>query len=588
MPIDAPVVQCLVHEIQQLLPVKIARIYQTAHDEFRFSCYGGGDEFALLFSLNPQYSRFHSVPDSRENTPNVSSFCLLLRKYFSGSRLIALEAIPFERIIKFTFETFDPIVGLGQKVIWLELTGRSANLIVCEPNNTIIDCLKRKPASKPGERDLNVDSVYELPATKSRWQPVTLTAAEFLTLFAEIPNEVILNDFFTKQWLGLSAPAIETICRNAGIAPTASRGELNDDQISVLYDSFNNWSEQLKKTDFAPYGIYKSEVLQDFVAFKPNLQRADCTFKPLENLNEAVAASLGINSQINRFREVSEGLAHRIKNNYDKNRRKLDKQIQEAKQAEKSEIHRITGELLNTYGYQVQKGMTSIALPNHYDVDGSDLQISLNPALSAHENAAVYYKKYQKAKKGQESIAVQIKKTEEMIDYWDSLATMVNTAATLEDLELIREELDVDSTRHKKATVNKSQKKVPESKPRQFTTPDGHTILVGRNNIQNDRLTFKIAAPTDWWFHTQKIPGSHVIVRLEPGTVIDDETIFYACQLAVFYSKTRKGTKVPVDYTQRKYVKKPQNASPGFVIYDNFRTGITTPDETVLNKLGAE
>jgi predicted ribosome quality control (RQC) complex YloA/Tae2 family protein len=315
----------------------------------------------------------------------------------------------------------------------------------------------------------------------------------------------------------------------------------------------------------------------------------------LDSLNKAVADTIGIHHDAVRFLEIRQNVLHKIGAQLEKNRKKLSKQTREADQAEQSETLRITGELLTIYGYQINKGTQEIALPNHYDPDGSKITIRLNPALTANENAQHYFKKYQKAKKGQLAIAEQIAKTKEVIDYLESLEAMAETATAPEDLELIIEEIEEHPTvgrpaksGSKSGKNNKSKKPDAPAKPRQFTSPAGHLIWVGRNNLQNDRLTFKMAAPVDWWFHTQKIPGSHVILKLLPGIEIDDETINYACQLAVYFSKGRPSTKVPVDFTQRKNVKKPPASKPGFVIYDYFKTAIITPDPEILRKLGVE
>jgi len=590
MPFDAPVVACLAQEIDRLLPVKIDKIYQPLKDEFLFSCYGGGEAFKLLISLNPKYARFHRCDDTKVNPLQPSSFCMLLRKYFGGSKLTAIQAIPFERILKLSFEVYDPLEGLSQKYIWIEFTGKTANLIVTNEQNRIIDCWRRSYPKDSGDRDLSAGSPYELPPTGGRWKPVTISAPEFTLLMAQVPSETSVESFLLKHWYGLSSPSLREILHTSGLDQKSQCGELLPEQAEALYRSFSDWADALAAGKYQPSGLYDEQgKLQDFMAFTPHYPLSGYSVRPLPSLNAAVVATINFRHDLARLMEAKSNLLRKIRNLIEKNAKKLEKQKQEAAAAEQSDHWRIIGELLTTYGYQIPKGATETSVVNYYDPEGNTILIPLNPALSAQENAQVYFKKYQKAKKGQIAIAEQIAKTQETLDYLESLEAMAETGSTLEDLALIQEELEEKTdTPLKKKPGTKPGKTEAPAKPRQYVTPAGHTLLVGRNNIQNDRLTFKIAGPNDWWFHTQKIPGSHVILKLLPGTEVDDETLNYACQLAVFFSKARHSTKVAVDYTQRKHVKKPPASKPGFVIYDDFKTAIITPDPYLLNTLGIE
>ncbi len=590
MPFDAPVVACLAQEIHRLLPVKIDKIYQPLKDEFLFSCYGGGEAFKLLISLNPQYARFHRCDEGKANPLQPSPFCMLLRKYFGGSKLTAVHAVPFERILKLAFEVYDPVEGLSQKYIWVEFTGKTANLVVTNEQNRIIDCWRRYFPKNNNDRDLTAGSIYELPPTGGRWRPVTVSAAEFAQLMAQVPADTGVEDFLLKHWYGLSAPSLREILHSAGLALKSRCSELTPEMTVALYRAFSDWAEMMAAGNYQPSGLYDSQGnLHDFMAFTPHYPVPGYTLRPLPSLNTAVALTIGSRHDAARFNETRNNLLRKIRHLIEKNAKKLEKQKQEAAAAEQSDHWRIMGELLTIYGYQIPKGATETRLVNHYDPEGNTLLIPLNPALSAQENAQVYFKKYQKAKKGQTAIAEQIAKTRETLEYLESLEAMAETGSTLEDLALIQEELEEKpDIQLKKKPGTKPGKADAPAKPRQFVTPSGHTLLVGRNNLQNDRLTFKTAGPNDWWFHTQKIPGSHVILKPLPGTEVDDETLNLACQLAVYYSKARHSTKVPVDYTQRKHVKKPPAAKPGFVIYDDFKTAIITPDPHLLKILGIE
>jgi predicted ribosome quality control (RQC) complex YloA/Tae2 family protein len=587
MPIDAPVIAGLAKEINARLPVKIDKIHQPYSDEFIFSCFGGGASFKLLLSLNAQYGRFQLYQGTKKNPLSPAAFCMLLRKHFGGAKLISVTAVPFERIARFTFEGYDPLTGLTSKNIWLELTGKSANLVITNTAGKIIDSW-RKIHPRPGGRDLNNGLPYQLPATGGRWLPPTLDCGRFTALLASLPDTVTLDRFFPAHWYGLSAPAVREIIYRARLRPEQSCRQLTPAAADRLYAAFAAWSAAVSQDDLQPTGLYnESGLLIDFTAFPINHPPANTVARPLSSLNETVVTSLETQHETARFREAQHNLLRTIKLQITKNRKKLGKQETEAAQAEKGDDWRIRGELLTSFGWQIFKGQRECVLPNYYDPQNREIVIKLDPALTAPENAKHYFKKYQKAKKGQQAIAAQIAKTNETIAYLESLESMAGNALTAADLELVKEEFDPIKKRHNnKSGAKNITRPKPEAKPRQFLCPAGHQILVGRNNLQNDRLTFKVAAPGDLWFHTQKIPGSHVILKAQPGVAVDDESLYYACQLAVYFSKGRPSTKVPVDYTQRKNVKKPPAANPGFVIYDYFKTAIITPDRELLAKLG--
>lgn len=593
MPIDAPVIGCLSQELRRYLPVKIDKIWQPYPDEFIFSCFGSGASFKLLLSVHPQFGRFHLFSGARENPINPSPFCMLLRKHLGGAKLITVDAVPFERVARFSFETYEPIEGLSKKRIYLELIGRNANLILTAENDRIIDSWRRVSPIKPGDRELLSDSRYLLPPSAGRWQPVSIGAEQFSALLDQVPADVSLEKFLWKHWNGLSALAISEITAAAGFSPQTTRAQLSPDGITALYDAFVSWATPLGAGIYEPTCLYPegSDEPIDCAAFGVHYPPKGTIARAVPNLLEPVAVIGNSRHENHRFLENRAHLNHLVNLQLEKAGLKLEKQQAEAAAADKGDELRIAGELLITSAHQISKGTTEVCLTNYYDPAGGTLTIALNPALTAAENAQVYFKKYQKAKKGQLAIAEQLVKTQAVIEYLESLATLIQNAANLSDLELIREELDqsLSESRHRpRGKAKPVSKKTQSAEPRRFTTPDGHMIWVGRNNLQNDRLTFKMAAPGDLWFHTQKIPGSHVILKLNPGTPLNDAALNSACQLAVYFSKARNSVKVPVDYTQRKHVKKPPGSKPGFVIYDDFKTAIITPDPAILSRLGIE
>lgn len=587
MPLDAPLIAAVATEINALLPVKTDRIHQPHPEEFIWTCYGMGHSFKLLFSLHSRYARLHLYEGAIENSTNVSPFCTVLRKYFTGSKLINVASVSFERIIRLTFEVYQEPIGLTKKEIYLELTGKSSNLIITDENGIIVDLWRKSGGPQSRERELAVDAKYEVPSTGGRWKPVTVSRADFITLAAQLPPEVTPPKFLLKHWYGLSTTMANEIIEDAGLKPDLPCHQYSETDFAKLYDSFQDWADSVKSGKFEPCCLYSPEGKPvDCSALPIHHPEGSLIAKAVPSINQAVAAVFVDRQETERFSELKNSWLKKVQAPLNKTRTKLGKQEQEAAQAEQGDEWRIMGELLTTYGSQIQKGNKSARLTNHYDPENSEIEIPLNPALSVWDNAQHYFKKYHKAKKGQLAIAAQLAKTRESLDYLESIETMVLNAVNQADLKLIQEEWELANNKQVKKANPSSKKKEAPAEPRQFQTPAGHTLLVGRNNLQNDRLTFKIADPTDWWFHTQKIPGSHVILRPKPGIAVDDETLNFACQLAAYFSKARQSTKIPVDYTQRKYVKKPPASKPGFVIYDNFKTAIITPDMDLLEALG--
>jgi predicted ribosome quality control (RQC) complex YloA/Tae2 family protein len=589
MPVDAPVLAGLVQELNRMLPLKIEKIFQPYPEEIIFNAFGSGVSCKILISLHSQYGRLTLFDGVRENPAHPSAFCMLLRKHFGGGKLIGIKPVLFERICRLTFEVYDQYQGLSHKGIWLELTGKSSNLIITDNDDNIIDRWRKTGASQTMGRELAAGVKYEFPGTGGRWEPVSLSWEQFQALVSGVPEDVPIEKFLLKHWYGLSPLTVREITGKAGIKTTEPCGSVPAMALEKLYRSFQEWSQALSGQCFEPSRLSDPEgQTVDCSAFMIHYPPAGHMVQNVTSLNRTVSDIMERHSEGQRFDNLKNNLLHMVKARSDKARTKYGKQQAEADAAEQGDSYRIMGELLTTYGSRIQKGAAQVTLLNHYHPDpaNAEMLISLNPALTAQENAQIYFKKYQKAKKGRQAIALQLRRTQETIDYFESVETLIQNARNLVDLSFIQTELDQEE--HPKASGNPSGKfkNEPAAEPRRFVTPEGDLIYVGRNNLQNDRLTFKIAGPNDLWFHTQKIPGSHVILKLKTGNSLTDAALNYACQLAAYFSKARQSTKIPVDYTPRKHVNKPSGSKPGFVIYHDFKSAIITPDPEILGKLG--
>jgi predicted ribosome quality control (RQC) complex YloA/Tae2 family protein len=587
MPVDAPVLAGLVQELRRLLPVKVEKIFQPYPEEILLNGFGSGVSCKILISLHSQYGRITLLEGTRDNPAQPSAFCMLLRKHFGGAKLMEITTIPFERICRLTFEVYDSYQGLSKKRIWLELTGKSSNLVITTDEDIIIDAWRKTGINQRTGRELAPGVKYEFPGTGGRWQPVSLSWGQFQDLIAHIPPDVALEKFLLKHWYGLSTLTIHEIAGAAGIKPTDPCGNISETALLKIYRTFCDWSEAVLKQHFEPSRLCDPDGKTiDCSAFIINYPPDNYRVEKITSLNPTVSAIMERNAADQRFEILKNNLQHSVKSRIGKAQTKFAKQQAEAEIAEQGDSYRIMGELLTTYGSQIHKGATEVTLMNHYDPSNAEMMIPLNPALSAQENAQHYFKKYQKAKKGRQAIALQLKRTQAAIDYLESVEALIQNAQDLADLRLIQAELENEERAKAPDNPLGKAKKELAAEPRRFLTPEGDLILVGRNNLQNDRLTFKTAGPNDLWFHAQKIPGSHVILKLKTGNSLTDKALNYACQLAAYFSKAQQSTKIPVDYSQRKNVNKPPGSKPGFVIYHDFKTAIITPNPELLQKLG--
>jgi predicted ribosome quality control (RQC) complex YloA/Tae2 family protein len=367
-----------------------------------------------------------------------------------------------------------------------------------------------------------------------------------------------------------------------GYPETVQIGDLPDDAGIHLKNVFQALIEESIKP--TPRLITDVQgMIKDFSAY-PITQQGIKSI-PAPNLNEVIVKTLHAWDQESiRQNECSE-LNRFLKERIGKLLKKAGKQSEELTAAEDADQFRISGELLSIQVNSIKKGQTQISLPNYYDADYKDVSISLRPDLTPSENIQHYFKKYQKAKKGQIAIEHQLNLTYEEIGYLKGILTALEDKLTTDEIWEIRNELTEEGYL-KKAKLPQAKRKTTSS-PRRFISSDGIPIDVGRNNFQNDRLTLKISSPKDIWFHTQGIPGSHVLVRGD-GQPLPDTTLLEAAHLAAWFSQARNSTKIPVDYTERRHVKKPAGSRPGFVLYQPFQTVIVTPDPALLLKLGVE
>ncbi|MFZ5815577.1 MAG: Rqc2 family fibronectin-binding protein [Bacillota bacterium] len=576
MAFDSTVMAAVVAELnQKLLGGRISKIYQPEPDELALLCYSGGANHRLLLSGNPRQARLHLTSIEKKNPPVPPTFCMLLRKYIEGGRITAIRQVGRDRICRMSIAVTDELGNPAEFTLVAEVMGKHSNLVLLNPQGRIVDAVRRVTEEVNRYRELLPGLAYIAPPPTGKLDPAALTAEQLAARAGDAtqPAWQLLLD--AVDGLGPML-AREAVARAgfppeepvAGVSLAALSGavralaEVREWEPRLLYDE----QGRLKEFHVIPLAHWPGRAQTGFAS-----------------VSACLDAYYGGRAEEEKFRALRGSLAKLVRDEAGRVRRKLKAQRESLATAESAEAFRIQGELITANLWQIQKGETEARVVNYYDPDGGEVVIPLDPTLTPSENAQAYYRRYQKARSGLAIIQEQVARSEAELAYLEQVEVALDQASSLPDLEEIRRELAAEGyigekpekDRKRGAEAPKEQRAQP---PLTIRSSDGLEIWVGRNNRQNDYLTMKLAAPHDLWFHTKEIPGSHVILRVPPGREVPERAIHEAAALAAYHSRARHSSGVPVDYTLRKHVRKPNGARPGMVIYDNQKTLWVTPD----------
>ncbi|NLF45210.1 MAG: fibronectin/fibrinogen-binding protein [Syntrophomonadaceae bacterium] len=586
MPFDGLTIRAVTDELHEtLLNARIDKIFQPEKDELIFLIRQSstGANHRLLISANVNWARIHLDSNKNSNPVSPPSFCMLLRKYLEGGKIKSIEQIDFERIVHITIEALDDFREWKEKVLICEFMGRHSNIILTDPDSGIIlDAIKRFGSDVNSFREVLPGKPYIKPPEQDKLNPLTATEEEFSARVWSLNKDRLLGQVLFDIFTGISPVSSRDICFASGLDPTLPAEESGPFEHQTLYHYLQQRLQDVAQGMTAPTLIYKKGQLADYSPFP--FTPADAGDNKL-TMNETLDVFYHTKWQIMRLETFRSNYQRRVNDLLDKAHKKRFYQEGDLTRALKNDQYRIWGELLTSYAHTFQKGDQEVTLNNFYT--GLPETIPLDLRYNPIQNAQKYFKIYNKSRRAIVILEELLKKNAEEIEYLDSVILSLSLAESLPELEEIVEELEKGGY-IKSKTGKKGKTRTPEmSLPRSFISSDGLTILVGRNNRQNDLLTLKQADRDDLWFHTRDIPGSHVIVRLEQktGSIHDvpDKTLEEAAALAAYYSKARLSSKVPVDYTFRSNVKKPGGAKPGKVIYDNYWTIMADPqDQNIL------
>ena len=577
MALDGIVIANLVCELNQnILNSRINKIAQPEKDELLFTLKGPNGQQRLAMSASAPLPFLYLTDQNKKSPLTAPNFCMLLRKHIANGRIIRIEQPGLERIIRFEIEHLDDLGDLCHKILIVELMGKHSNIIFCQEDNTIIDSIKHISAQVSSVREVLPGRTYFIPETTRKENPLLSTRESFFTSVFRKPESVCKAIY--SSYTGISPSIANEICDRAGIDGDFSASSLNEDEQLHLFHHFEWFLTDIRELRFFPNIIYKGKEPIEFAAVRLHTYQNYET-KAFDSISNVLETYYAVRNVYTRIRQKSSDLRRIVATALERNRKKYILQQKQLKDTEKRETYKIYGELLNTYGYGLKEGAKSLEALNYYT--NEMITIPLNGDLSASENAKKYFDRYGKLKRTYEALTELVRETKAEIDHLESIATALDIAVLEEDLVQIKEELTDFGYIRKKRNEKRAKSK---SKPFHYISSDGFHMYVGKNNFQNDELTFQFSSGSDWWFHAKGMPGSHVIVKTD-GKELPDATFEEAGKLAGYYSKGKNSEKVEIDYLQRKHVKKPNGSAPGFVVYYTNYSLTIHPDITGIEQL---
>ena len=561
MAFDGITVACLVNELsRKLTGGRIYKIAQPETDELLLTIKTNSGQYRLVLSASASLPLVHLTEQNKPSPMTAPNFCMLLRKHLQNGRITAVTQPGLERIIHIDIEHLDELGDLCRKTLIVELMGKHSNIIFVNDENMILDSIKHISGLVSSIREVLPGRTYFIPETQNKCNPLTTEADDLSSLLSTKPMPVFKALYTT--FTGFSPIMAQELCYRAGIDGDMPTAGLTDNDYTKLSDEFAVLIDKIKSGRFQPVIAYKGEEPADFAAFPFNIYPAN-NQKEFDSVSVLLQEYYAEKNAVTRIRQKSVDLRKIVQTALERNVKKYDLQLQQMKDTEKKDKFRLYGEMITAYGYDVEQGAKSFEALNYYT--NEMITIPLDPTIPVMDNAKKYFDKYAKLKRTYEALSTLTEEVKSEIEHLESISTALDMALKEEDLTEIKEEL-VQTGYIKRHGSNQKKAKVT-SKPYHYVSSDGYDIYVGKNNLQNDFITFQMATGNDWWFHAKGVPGSHVLVRTNGETDMPDRTFEEAGRLAAYYSKNRGQDNVEIDYIHKKHVKKPASAKPGFVVY---------------------
>lgn len=586
MAFDGITVASIVKELSDnLTGGRIYKIAQPESDEIVLTIKTNADkgyQSKVVLSADASLPLIYVSEESKKAPMTAPVFCMVLRKHILNGRITSITQPGLERIVRFEVEHMDEMGDMRHKVLLIELMGKYSNIIFIDEENKIIDSIKHISASVSSVREVLPGREYFVTQTQDKADPLNTDITEFASLIRGKGMPVFKAIY--SSYTGLSSVCSQEICYRASIDADKSAIALTDAEFSSLYIAFSGLMSDVKQGIFKPTVAYIGGKPKEYAAFDLTIYSSaeNSSIKNYDTMSQLLEGYYSEKNIETRIRQKSVDLRKIVQTALERNVRKLDQQTHQMQDTQKKDKYRVYGELLNVYGYSAKEGDKEITVDDYNT--GKPLTIPLDPTLTASQNAKKYFDRYTKLKRTAEALEDQMKDVQEQIQHLESISSSLDIARQEEDLLQIRMELAEAGYVKKKSSEKGKRKEKITSKPFHYISSDGFDIYVGKNNYQNDELTFKVANGGDWWFHSKGCPGSHVVL-ITGGKDVPDRAFEEAAALAAYYSKGKDQDKVEIDYLQRKNVKKPGGAKPGFVVYYTNYSMVIAPDISNLKEV---
>ncbi len=563
MAFDGITVAALTAELNtHLAGGRIAKISQPEPDELLLTVKTEQGQEKLYLSASASLPLAYLTKENKPNPMTAPNFCMVLRKHLSNGRILSITQPGLERIINIRFEHRNELGDLCEKDLIVELMGKYSNLIFTDDTGRIIDSIKHVGPQMSSVREVLPGRQYFIPDTQHKLDPLTVSEKSFAKALRDKPMAV--GKAIYMSLTGISPVTAEELCYRSGIDSSIPAKDLSPDILTHLYRQFSYYMDQVRQKQFVPAIYFDGQTPVEFSVL-PLTHFPDCTQKTFASVSEMLAAYYSTRNTLTRMRQKSADLRHIVQTALERNQKKYDLQEKQLEDTKNREQYKIYGELINTYGYDLPPKAKELTCENYYTDE--QITIPLNPQLTPQENAQKYFARYNKQKRTYEALGPLTRQTAREVVYLESVLNALDMARSEADLSQIKEELIQGGyIRQKNGQKRKEKNAKNDNKPLHYISSDGYDMYVGKNNLQNDELTFSFADGGDWWFHAKNCPGSHVIVKTG-GEMPPDSTFEEAGRLAGYYSKNRDSTKVEIDYVEKKHLKKPNGAKPGFVVY---------------------
>ena len=559
MAFDGITVAALVQELRDSLTGgRIAKIAQPEPDELLLTIKTPAGQRKLYISASASLPLIYLTDENKPSPMTAPNFCMLLRKHIGNGRITSISQPKLERIISLHIEHLNELGDLCEKKLIIEIMGKHSNIIFCDDKDMILDSIKHVSAQMSSVREVLPGRTYFIPDTMEKSDPLSVDVSSFMEILRLKP--VPLGKAIYTSFTGISPVIAEDICFLAGLNSQLPASVLDEDTFLHLFRQFSYYMDDIRCCRFHPFIYYDGTSPKYFGAVALS-HFSNYTKQEFTSISEVLNTYYATKNTLTRIRQKSADLRHVVQTALERNRKKYELQKKQLRDTENREKYKVYGELIHTYGYNLAPDSRELTALNYYT--NEEITIPLDPTLTPAENAQKYFNKYNKQKRTFEALTELIQETADDIHYLESISNSLDIALTEADLIQIKEELM--QTGYVRRKYTKKKEKIT-SRPMHYISSDGYHMYVGKNNLQNEELTFSFANGNDWWFHAKGAPGSHVIVKTG-GDELPDRTFEEAGRLAAYYSKNRGSDKVEIDYVEKKHVKKPNGSKPGFVVY---------------------